>query len=57
MIAKPNDGKVSVDSSKITGMTDHIELAVTHSFMMTHQTVIAQVIYFLAHGLFKKDAN
>lgn len=57
MIPKPNDGKVSVDSSKIAGMTDHIELSVTHSFMMTNETVIAQVIYFLAHGLFKKNAN
>tara|TARA_R110001606_G_scaffold399310_1_gene584738 strand:+ start:64697 stop:65293 length:597 start_codon:yes stop_codon:yes gene_type:complete len=57
MMPKPNDGKVSVDSSKIAGMTDHIELPVTHSFMMTNETVITQVIHFLAHGLFKKNAN
>lgn len=57
MIPKPNDGKVSVDSSKVSGMTDHIELPVTHSFMMNNQTVTAQVIYFLAYGFFKKNAN
>ncbi len=57
MIPKPNDGKVSVDSSKVTGMIDHIQLPVSHSFMMNKQTVIAQVIYFLANGIFKKNAN
>ncbi len=57
MIPKPNDGKVSVDSSKVAGMVDHIELPVTHSFMMTNEAVIAQAIYFLAHGRFKTQAN
>jgi hypothetical protein len=57
IIPKPNDGKVSVDSSKVAGMIDHIELPVTHSFMMTNEAVIAQVTYFLRHGLFKTQAN
>lgn len=57
MIPKPNDGKVSIESSKVAGMTDHIALPTTHSFMMTNEAVITQVIYFLAHGLFKTPTN
>jgi pimeloyl-ACP methyl ester carboxylesterase len=52
MLEKPNDGKVSVESSKIGGMSDHIELSVTHTFMMNNSSVISQIIYFLKNGMF-----
>jgi hypothetical protein len=38
--ACPKEAKVSVDSSKVAGMVDHIELPVTPAFMMTNETVI-----------------
>lgn len=54
MLPAPNDGKVSVESTKLVGMKDHITMPVTHPFMMKNKKVIAQVLYFLKHSKFKK---
>lgn len=52
ILPKPNDGKVSVVSTKVDGMKDHISLPVTHTFMMRDRQVIKQVLRFLADGHF-----
>jgi hypothetical protein len=52
LIPGPDDGKVSVDRAKVSGMADFLALPHSHSFIMNSSEVIRQTLYFLEYGRF-----
>lgn len=49
-----HDGIVPVERTKIDGMTDHIVIPATHSFMMFNTEVMEQTYEFLKNSKFKR---
>jgi len=48
----PNDGKVSVENTKLEGMSAHVVLHVTHQSLPKNRECITHVKSFLANGTF-----
>jgi pimeloyl-ACP methyl ester carboxylesterase len=56
VLPRPNDGRVSVASSKLDGMADHITIKATHTGLPRHVDAIRQTIAFLAEGRFNDSS-
>ena len=55
LITGADDGKVSIEATKVAGMKDHIVLPVTHTFMMNNAEVLNQALHFFQNGYFRKE--
>jgi triacylglycerol lipase len=56
LIAGPDDGKVSVERTKIDGMKDHLVLHTTHPFLMKDRAAIAAALRFIQQGSFRRGS-
>jgi hypothetical protein len=51
----PDDGLVSVRSTKIDGMTDFLLVDTSHSMLRYNETVANEAIHFLKKGRFSQS--
>ena len=54
MLPGADDGRVTVERTKLDGMADHVVIPASHAFMMKNRTAIAQTIAFLQDGRFAR---
>lgn len=50
----PNDGKVTVARAHLAGMDDFLTVPCGHAFVMNNPLAREQVVWFLAHGRFRR---
>jgi triacylglycerol lipase len=57
LIPGSDDGKVSVERTKLAGMSDHIVIHATHPLIMKNREAIRQTIQFLRTGNFSQETR
>jgi triacylglycerol lipase len=56
IIPGPDDGKVSVQSAKLSEMKDFLIVDAGHTLIMRDEEVIDQILFFLKHGQFNPQS-
>jgi hypothetical protein len=57
VLENPDDGRVTVEDTKLEGMLDFRQVGTSHAFMMKNSEVIELVTAFLEHGSFGPQAD
>ncbi|BCU75967.1 hypothetical protein llg_06820 [Luteolibacter sp. LG18] len=57
MIPGLDDGKVSVESTRLPGARDHLVVASSHPFLMRNREVMRQTVAFLKQGSFDHSSD
>lgn len=57
LIKGKDDGKVSIESTKLPDAKSHIVVKASHTFFPSNQEVQKQTVYFLRNGSFKSADN
>ena len=57
LIPGDDDGTVAVESTRLPGAADFIQLPVLHSFMMAHRDVVAASVRFVTTGAIRDDGS
>jgi pimeloyl-ACP methyl ester carboxylesterase len=52
LLPRPNDGRVSVERTKLDGMADHVVVRTSHPWLLRNASAIRQTVAFLLHGRF-----
>ena len=51
-LARPNDGTISVEETRLAGAREHLVLPVGHTGMLMSPTVARHMLHFISHGSF-----
>ncbi len=54
VIGKPSDGTVSINSTKLDGMKDHLVIPSSHTFFPRNKKALLQTLNFIENGSFNK---